>query len=131
MTTTRQTVTTRADACKHIMSLVGIPPDDHIFIILQDNGVLSAGLGFLTRADKACQPDHRRRSTWTPPSFGLDGKNIISRGGVVGRESVVEYIMYVGISAVESVSRVSLYHRSMEKAFQCPAAGGQKQTPLP
>ena len=53
MTTTRQTVSARADACKHVMSLVGIPPDDHIFIISQDNGVLSAGLGFLTRADKA------------------------------------------------------------------------------
>ena len=53
MTTTRKTVSDRADACKHIMSLVGIRPDDPIFIILQVNGVLSAGLGFLTRADKA------------------------------------------------------------------------------
>ena len=35
------------------MSLVGIEHDDPIFIILQANGVLSAGLGLLTRADKA------------------------------------------------------------------------------
>ena len=35
------------------MIVFWIPPDDPIFIILQVNGVLSAGLGFLTRADKA------------------------------------------------------------------------------
>ena len=51
--TTRKTASDRADACKHVMSLVGVQPDDPIIIILEVNGVLSAGLGFLTRADKA------------------------------------------------------------------------------
>ena len=42
MTATRKTASARADA---------FAQDDPVIIILQGNGVLSAGLGFLTRAD--------------------------------------------------------------------------------
>ena len=52
MPSTRSTTELRAEACKHIMRLAGIESDSELVTILEQNGVLKAGLVFLVRADK-------------------------------------------------------------------------------